>query len=178
MTIRSIGFVFCFFCLYGQLSAQQQGTPSNPTRGWLTVETIMRDPVWMGVSPGNITWSENGEWIYFTWRQQGDAGDSLYVVSAKGGTPRRVPMEERKKLPSAFGDYTGDQMKKVYAKSGDLFLLDIKRNAEAQLTHTVAAESTPRFSFDEKKISFQRDGNLFLRHLASGAEVQMTNLQH
>lgn len=177
MTIRSIGFVFCFFCFYGPLSAQQKGTPSNPTRGWLTVETIMGDPVWMGVSPGNITWSENGEWIYFTWRQQGDAGDSLYVVSAKGGTPRRVPMEERKKLPSPFGDYTRDQMKKVYAKSGDLFLLDIRRNAEVQLTHTVAAESNPQFSFDEKKVAFQRDGNLFLRHLASGAEIQMTNLQ-
>jgi dipeptidyl aminopeptidase/acylaminoacyl peptidase len=159
------------------LPAQQKGTPAQPTRGWLTVETIMRDPVWMGISPSNVSWSDDGEWIYFTWRQKGDEADSLYVVSARGGTPRRVSLEERKKLPSPGGSYTKDRSKKVYIKSGDIFLYDIKRKQETQITHTVAAESSPQFVFDESKIVFQRDGNFYLRSLDRNTEVQLTNLQ-
>lgn len=177
MAMRFHLLMICLIVCSGWLEARQQGTPARPTRGWLTVETIMRDPAWMGISPSNIDWSEDGEWIYFMWRQKGDEGDSLYVASAKGGTPRRVTLEERKKRPASFGDYTRDWSKKVYAKSGDLFLLDIKRSRETQLTHTVVVESNPRFSFDQKKVVFQRDGNAFLRHLDTGSEVQLTNFQ-
>ncbi len=34
-------------------------------RGWLTVDTIMQDPKWMGTSPTNVFWSEDGAWVYF-----------------------------------------------------------------------------------------------------------------
>ncbi|MBI3787345.1 MAG: S9 family peptidase, partial [Ignavibacteriales bacterium] len=111
---RLIVATLLLFSLLGvALQAQRSG---KPTRGWLTVETIMRDLKWMGTSPSNIVWSEDGEKIYFNWRQQGDEGDSLYVVSAKGGTPQRVSLEEQKKLPSRFGAYDKDKTKKLYTK--------------------------------------------------------------
>lgn len=155
----------------------QAQTSSNTTRGWLTVETIMRDPKWMGTSPSGIVWSEDGEKIYFNWRQKGDEGDSLYVVSAKGGTPYRVSLKEQKKLPSRFGVYNKDKTIKLYAKQGDIILLDIKKNKELQLTNTVGTESNPRFSFDERKVVFERDGNIFIRDLNSGTGAQLTNLR-
>lgn len=158
-------------------SAAAQPVSETPTRGWLTVETIMRDPEWMGTSPSSVFWSEDGAWVYFTWRREGDRGDSLYVVAATGGTPRRVSIQERKSLPGRFGDYTRDYRRKVYAKSGDIFVYDIRRKTEQQLTHTVATESSPRFSFDERKITFERDGNLFLLDLETRQERQLTNLQ-
>jgi dipeptidyl aminopeptidase/acylaminoacyl peptidase len=157
--------------------AQERGTPSSPTRGWLTVDTIMRDPKWMGTSPSRPFWSEDGENIYFNWRQKGDEGDSLYVVGAKGGTPRRVSTEEQRNLPGRFGSYNKDRTKKLYAKGGDIFLLDIRGKKELQLTSTSTPESNPRFTFDEQKIVFERQGNLFIRDLRSSAEVQLTNLQ-
>ena len=157
--------------------AQQRGTPSNPTRGWLTVETIMRDPEWMGTSPSRVVWSEDGKEIYFNWRRQGDLDDSLYVVSVRGGTPRRATVEERRHLPTRFGSYNRERTKKVYAKNTDLFLLDIRTNKEVQLTSTTTPESNPRFTFDEQKITFERLGNLFLRNLKTAAEMQLTNLQ-
>ncbi|MDP2884309.1 MAG: prolyl oligopeptidase family serine peptidase [Ignavibacteria bacterium] len=159
------------------LPAQQRGTPSNPTRGWLTVETIMRDPRWMGTSPSRLFWSEDGENIYFNWRQKGDEGDSLYVVSAKGGTPRHVTIEEQRRLPGRFGSYNKDRSKRLYAKGSDIFFLDIRAKKEIQLTSTTTPESNPRFTFDEQKIVFERQGNLFLRDLKTSAEIQLTNLQ-
>lgn len=152
------------------------GGATQPTRGWLTVETIMRDPAWIGVAPSSPFWSEDGERLYFMWRREGDGGDSLYV-SIRGGAPRRVTLEERKALPSQNGDYTKDFAKKVYSRNGDIFLLDIKRGSEMQLTNTLATEGSPRFLANEQTIAFEREGNLFTRDLASGLEKQVTNIR-
>lgn len=170
-----LAFVFLVYVFVGLLYAQ--GTPDKPARGWLTVEMIMRDPKWMGTAPSQVFWSEDGRWVYFNWRQEGDEADSLYVVSAQGGTPRRVSIEERKKLPSRFGSYTKDWSKKVYTRDGDLFVLDIRRNQETRLTRTIAPESNPRFTFDEKNIVFERENNLYLRDLTAGTEIQLTNFR-
>ncbi len=157
--------------------AQQRGTPTNPTRGWLTVETIMQDREWMGTSPSRPFWSEDGEFLYFDWRQKGDAGDSLYVVNEKGGTPRHVSIEEQKRLPGRFGTYNKEKSKKLYAKNTDIFMLDIKSRKEIRLTSTTTPESNPRFTFDEQKITFERGGNLFRLDLKTASEIQITNLQ-
>ncbi len=163
-----------FFCLIALPIFAQ--TPANPTRGWLTVETIMRDPAWIGVSPSNPFWSEDGERLYFTWRRDGDAADSLYV-SIRGAVPRRVTLEERKILPVQNGDYTKDFAKKVYSRNGDVFLLDIKRGNEAQLTNTLVNEVNPRFLANEQMIAFEREGNVFVRDLITGLERQITNIR-
>ena len=150
-------------------------TQQQVSRGWLTVETIMRDPSWMGTSPSDAFWSEDGRTVYFKWRRENDKGDSLYEVSASGGRPKPVSYENRKGLPSRSGDYTKDRKRKTYVRGGDLFVLDIQRNRETQLTRTVDSESRPRFSFDGQAILFERSSNLFKRTLATGFEEQITN---
>ncbi|MCX6145275.1 MAG: prolyl oligopeptidase family serine peptidase [Ignavibacteriales bacterium] len=166
-------------------SFSRQVTPNKSTRGWLTVDTIMRDSQWMGASPSRVFWSEDGESLYVELGQGGAAAargrgaepDSLFVVSAKGGTPRLLTIEERKHLPGRTGVYSKDWSKKLYTKSGDIFLLDIRTKKEIQLTSTSTPESNPRFSSDEQKIVFERAGNLFVRDLKTAAEVQITNIQ-
>lgn len=177
ITIRLAPILFLFVA--SAIDARSQTAPqvNKPSRGWLTVDTLMRDPKWMGTSPSGIFWSEDGQYVYFNWRQKGDEDDSLYVVSAKGGMPRRVTLEERKRLPSRFGTFSKDKTRKLYARDGDIFLLDIPHKKETRLTNTITPESGPRFTFDEQKVVFERGGNLFLRDLQTAAEVQLTNLQ-
>jgi dipeptidyl aminopeptidase/acylaminoacyl peptidase len=177
ISVRSALILFLFITLTVDVGSQTMPQPRRPSRGWLTVDTIMRDPKWMGTSPSSVFWSEDGENVYFNWRQKGDEDDSLYVVGAKGGTPRRVPLDERKKLPSRYGTYNKDKTRKLYTKDGDIFLYDIRRKKETRLTNTLAVESNARFTFDEQKVVFERDRNLFLLDLASTAELQLTNLQ-
>lgn len=74
---------------------------------------------------------------------------------------QRVSIEERKRLPGRFGTYNKDRTKKLYSKSMDIFMLDIRGKREMQLTSTSTPESNPRFTFDEQKIVFERAGNLF-----------------
>ena len=49
--------------------------------GKLTVDKIMRDPVWMGVSPSNIQWSEDSKTIYFQWNPDGASRDAWYFIT-------------------------------------------------------------------------------------------------
>lgn len=168
----------CLFLSFSSLPifAQTPGNTTSATRGWLTVETIMRDPSWIGTAPSSPFWSEDGERLYFTWRREGDAGDSLYV-SVRGAAPRRATLDERKALTSQSGDYTKDFTKKVFSRNGDIFLLDIKRGSETQLTNTLSTEFNPRFLANEQSIAFEREGNIFIRDLGSGLEQQVTNIR-
>lgn len=170
-------FLIPAFLILLTITARAQQQSIAPTRGWLTVDTIMRDPEWMGTSPARVSWSENGDRLYFDWRREGDKGDSLYVVSSKGGVPQRVSLAERKALPGRLGSYNKERTKKVLSRSGDIFILDIRSGKELQLTNTTTPETGPRFTFDEQKIVFERAGNLFIHDLKTGAEIQLTNLQ-
>ena len=50
----------------------------------LTVASIMRDPAWIGSSPGRPFWSLDGSTVYFTWNPENADSDSLYAVPAGG----------------------------------------------------------------------------------------------
>ncbi len=149
----------------------------EPTRGWLTVEKIMQDPVWMGTSPQDVFWSEDGAKIYFKWRTGDDEGDSLYVVPADGGIPESVSLDEYRDLPSRRGDYNRHNTKKVYEKYGDIFLFDIQAGEERQLTNTLERNSNPQFTPAQNKITFERNDNFFTYDLESGLISQLTNIR-
>ncbi|WP_162051575.1 prolyl oligopeptidase family serine peptidase [Pontibacter pamirensis] len=143
----------------------------------LSVEKIMRDPKWMGTSPSNIFWSENGKKIYFNWNPDGNKSDSLYSVSADGKDIRKVSPQERRSLPSPYGEYNRAETKKVYEKNGDIFMYDIKSGKPQQITNTVERENSPSFSHNEQKVVYIKDNNLFAWHAANGQTVQLTDFK-
>lgn len=153
-----------------------------PTLVWgqalteLSVEKIMRDPKWIGVSPSNIFWSEDSKQIYFQWNPEKNPGDSLYSISITNSSPVKVSSSIRKQLTS-FGPYNRSRSKKVFEKNGDIFLLDIPSNKTTQITNSVERESNPSFSFDERKILFVTAGNMFSWEIGSGGFIQLTDFK-
>ena len=101
--------------------------PSAPAAGIapLTVDKIMRDPAqWMGTSPANVYWGEDGRRIYFTWNPTKERRDSLYQVAPTGtAAPRKVSMREQRALPTSGGVYNAAYTRKVYERDGDIYLL-------------------------------------------------------
>lgn len=164
-------FVFSFLIVISNHQAQAQTKPT------LTVEKIMQDPKWIGVSPRSQYWSEDGKWIYFMWNPENATSDSLYKVSNKGGTPQKVSLAERKAMPSRFGTYNNKKTEKLYAKNGDIFLLQVRNGKIQQITNTVESESNPRFSMDESKIIYQKQNNLYVWNRKSGETDQLTNFK-
>lgn len=143
----------------------------------LTVEKIMRDPLWIGFQPNNAFWSEDSKSIYFSWNPEKAQSDSLYVVSVTGGTPRKLSKAERKALPSGRAIYNRDRTQKLYTKDGDLFLLDLATNETRQITHTVGRENSPVFSLDEKSIIYGLGNNLYAWKIETGMLTQLSDIR-
>lgn len=158
-----------FFLLFSTSLCAQQLAP-------LTVEKIMRDPKWIGVAPTAVNWSEDGKQVYFMWNPDKTPGDSLYSISIANKTPQKVATTIRRSLPS-FGTYNQALTKKLYEKSGDVFLLDIATGKTTQITNTVDRESGPSFSLDERKVLFLANNNLFSWEISTGLFTQHTDFR-
>jgi dipeptidyl aminopeptidase/acylaminoacyl peptidase len=143
----------------------------------LTVEKIMRDPKWIGVSPSAIFWSEDSRQLYFNWNPEKNVSDSLYTATVVAKTPQKISASTRRMLPSVNGDYNKARSKKIFEKNGDLFLLDVPTGKTTAITTTLVREFNPTFSFDEKKIFFIADQNIYSFELATGTTRQLSDFK-
>ncbi|GAB2771333.1 prolyl oligopeptidase family serine peptidase [Hymenobacter latericoloratus] len=146
--------------------------------GPLTVEKIMRDPAqWLGSSPNNIAWAEDGKTIYFTWNPEKARRDSLYRLAPSGGTARKVSLREQQSLPTQAGEYDQGYTRKVYEKDGDIYLLDLKTQRVRRVTNTAERETDAQFALQGRTISYTRAGNLFTWDPATGETTQRTDFR-
>ncbi|WP_183568486.1 prolyl oligopeptidase family serine peptidase [Mucilaginibacter sp. SP1R1] len=141
----------------------------------LTIEKIMRDPQWIGVSPSNIRWSDDSKKIYFKWNPEKADQDALYAVTTANNKPQKVSIAEQRDLTAAEGAWNKKHTQKVYEKNGDLFLTDIKTGKVIQLTNTEQQEESPAFSGDETEVIFKQGNNLYALKLNGGRLQQLTN---
>lgn len=157
------------FILTGIITVQAQQL------GTLTVDKIMRDPVWMGVAPTNIQWSDDSKTIYFQWNPEGADKDSWYFITTTNLKPQKLGKEAERDLPSFRGTLNQAKTKKLYEKNGDLFLLEIKSGKTKQITNTLDRESNVNFTANENAVVYQRGDNLYEQSLVSGELLQLTN---
>lgn len=143
--------------------------------GELTVEKIMRDPRWMGVSPTNIQWDENSRDIYFNWNPGNAEADQLYQISTQDKTPERVADPLRRSLDRGPLTYSRDRTKALFERNGDIVLKNVTAGIENILTNTSDRESNALFNKDESKVIFQRGDNLYAISLNNGSLVQLSN---
>ncbi|HEV2718428.1 MAG TPA: alpha/beta fold hydrolase [Thermoanaerobaculia bacterium] len=142
----------------------------------LTIDNIMRGPGLVGWAPEEVRWTPDGTKVFFSWKLYGDPLEKdrdTYVVNRDGGGLRKLSDEEKKDAPPARGDRTRDKRRIVYAEDGDIFLWDGKRHP---ITQTTDSESSPRFTFDEKRVTFIRNNNVFAVDPATGETTQLTNV--
>ncbi len=149
----------------------------------LTIPNIMRGPEHFGREPANVQWSADGTWLYFMWNSAGTKWDEpmrpYRVRTIAGATPERVTDAQMDSVAPllADGPRTRDGKVRAVAARGDLFLIDTKKGTTRRLTETVAIESDPRFSVDEKQLLFARDGNAFVLELSTGSIKQLTDFR-
>lgn len=119
----------------------------------LTVEKIMRDPKWIGVSPENVMWGEFDGRIYFRWNPEGLDYSPLYSVGIRDQkTERHEEAFARNFIQQIQYNKGGDRA--VYVKGGDIFAYDLKTRSEKRLTATAETESAPQFSAREEFVFF------------------------
>lgn len=144
----------------------------------LTVEKIMRDPKWIGTSPSNPLWSADGKSLYFNWNPDEAPADSLYYVNSSNKIPRKVQAFQKENIIYAR-DIRVNAAKTayVYAKDGDICMVNNKTGIIQRITQTAEKESAPAFSFNDTKVIYQLNGNLYAWDIANGETIQLIDLQ-
>lgn len=143
--------------------------------GKLTVDKIMRDPVWMGISPSNVQWSADSKTIYFQWATAAEKKSSWYYITTNNKMPQKLSKEAEIALPSFRGTLNEAKTKKLYEKNGDIFILNIKTGFSKQITNTIEREGSVDFTDNETSIVYQRGDNLYQHCLLDGRILQITN---
>lgn len=146
----------------------------------LTIDNIMRGPALYGNEPTAPRWSEDGQKVYFQWKQYNEPRikpNDIYVVNRDGSGLRKLTDEEAKNVPPAFGSRTKDHKRIAYAENGDIFVYDLAAGTKRQITKTADNESNPRFTLDEKRVAFTRGGNLYVMSLDTGFLDQLTDIR-
>lgn len=141
----------------------------------LTIEKIMRDPKWIGVSPSDIHWSDDSRTIYFKWNPENAERDALFAITPANTKPAKVALSEQTQIIPQGGEWNKKYTSKVYEKNGDIFLYDLKSGRVQQLTNTMERESNPKFTGDELNVVFMRGDNLYALSLSGGQLAQLTN---
>lgn len=140
----------------------------------LSVEKIMRDPKWIGVSPSNISWSDDSKTVYFNWNPDKHKTDSLYAVTVGSTQIDKVNSTTRRALVK-LSTLNKSRTLKVFEKYGDLFLTDLRTGATRQLTNTTDLEAFPSFSGDEQKVIFRKGNDLYSISINNGELIQLTS---
>ncbi|HUQ94883.1 MAG TPA: alpha/beta fold hydrolase [Bryobacteraceae bacterium] len=171
----------CFLCsmLLSPAQAPRQQKPSTK-RFDLSIDDIMRGPGLYGYPPLSVRWSADSQRVYFRWKRHDEPVIkvySTYVVNRDGSNLRKLSEEEEKEAPPLNSDDTRDWRLSVYASEGDLFLYDQMTGKRHHLTKTLDAESSPRFTHDEKRIAFVRANNLYVLSPQDGAVEQLTDIR-
>src|SRR5436190_10545147 len=144
----------------------------------LTVEKIMRDPNWMGTSPSNLQWSNDGTFLYFNWNPDKAVADSLYYITLNNRVPAKATPAQVQDLNTTGNFiYNLPRTAYVYSKDGDVFYTEIKTGKTKRITQTTDTESNPQFSYNGTKIVYNRSQNLYAWDIASGETLQLTNLR-
>lgn len=162
----------CCFWLTGiqnQCFAQQK----------LSIDQIMEGHDFIGHSPSQVFWAEDGTKLYFRWNPDKAPQSSLYWIGIKNGKttgkPQKVSKEALAAMPGRSGNYNKTRTQRVYTKNGDIYWE--KDGNTRQITNTIVAESNVGFSGDEHSIIFQRGNNLFEWTIIDGSVKQLTNFR-
>jgi dipeptidyl aminopeptidase/acylaminoacyl peptidase len=162
-----------------------QARPANNFA--LTIDNIMRGSALVGFEPSQVRWSGESERIYFQWKQATDKEDApldTYVVNRDGSGLRKLSDEEARLAPPGGGrgggseaDTSKDKRLTVFARDGDIFILDNTTGKGRQITKTTDVEANPHFLPDGKRIYFTRSNNLYVMSLDTGLLVEMTDIR-
>ena len=142
----------------------------------LNLDEIMKGPGFAGWEPRDLRWSPDGQHVYFRWKQYTDAVEKdvdTYVAGRDGKGLRKLSESEEKDAPPIRASWTRDRKRAVYVDDGDVILWDGKHR---KLTNTNDAESSARFTHDERRVTFVRNNNLFVVSLDDGTIDQVTNI--
>ncbi len=141
----------------------------------LSIEKIMQGAKFVGTSPDDIFWAEDGNKFYFNWDTSNTGKKGLFSIDPENPGAIEIESENNPDMLARYGKYNKDKSKKTFSNKGNIYIYDLHSRKIFQVTSTTDYESSPYFSFDQKKIYFNKNTNLFSWDINSGQTRQLTN---
>ena len=128
----------------------------------LTFEHLGQDTRWLGVPPRDVTWSPDGLWIYFRWRENPESGqhpdtDPWYAASRAGTEVRLVPEAEAALIPGANPSWSVNRQLGAWSTGGTLFVWSRPAGTRAVFT-SAGSLGAVSVSADGGKVFFATKG--------------------
>jgi len=143
----------------------------------LSVQKIMQDPNWMGTFPSNVEWNEQSNTIYFDYNPEQNVSDSLYKIRLQNPSEiEKVSLEEIKSKVSPYGDYNAKRTQKLFTKSGNLYLHDIKKNNTNLVLDLEKRIQNPKFISDTE-YAFIISNNIYSYDIKLGQIQKKTTIK-
>ena len=162
------------FCGFATISFSQKGIPNQSE---LTVEHIMRDAKWIGISPSNVFWSDNSDKVFFDWNPENKEKESLHFVGIKDFEIKENTQQDRSKVADGQGVKNKNSTLRVYQYRGDIYLKNLKNNTVLQITETAERESRPAFIENDNAIVYSKGDNFYKWVINTGQTVQLTDFR-
>ena len=143
----------------------------------LSVESIMRDPIWMGTFPSQVRWDEHGEFIYFNYNRDQDPEDSLYQIGVKSKRLEKVSWSQERELPSFTGVYNVDKSRKAYVKDNVLTVYDIPTKEVDDLLELDGRMSDLHFLGNGDRLAFRLGNDAYTLDLESKNLKRLTRIK-
>jgi len=159
-------------------AAAQAQTPFD-----FSIKNIMRGPELYGRQPGDIHWSADSKWIYFTWLEPGtdwrERPKQFRVRAVPGSGPERVSVKQADSTGYRFaaGERSHNGRFSVVEFGGDIYINDLSSGTTRRLTQTVETERDPQFSATDREVFFVRGNNIYSIDLSSGFFRQVTDIR-
>lgn len=151
------------------LQAQAQST--------LSVEHIMRDPIWMGTFPSSASWADDSQSIYFRYNRDKDPADSLYKLGlADKSAISKVSWKEMKANERSDEDFNADKSLRLYQLDRKLMLEDMSSHTSSTLIEWPENFNDPKFMSNEMEISFISKSNIFVYNRETKTFRKVTNI--
>lgn len=143
----------------------------------LTVDYIMRDPKWIGVSPSSLRWGADGK-LYFKYNPDGSEADSLYSLNIKDMMHLSKVLDQNQEIL-----YEDDLIRSpldpsmsVYNRQGNIFLQSKKGNVK-KLFSTEEYEWVTGFSSDGHYLVYKIGSDIFSYDINKGSLRQLLAIQ-
>ena len=149
-----------------------------------TLKQIMSDPEWVARSPSGAYWSWDGSAVVYSRRIEGSRLSERWRVDVgldEGagwdvGEAGVIADEDLPYVTASGGVFDAARSRKIFSRSGDVFVRDMRTGELSQVTRTTARETSPMFMAD-RSVAFVRGGDWIVRDAATGMEWEVADIR-
>lgn len=143
--------------LCGALFAATATTAQTP----ITLDQAMAHPDWIGNPVESAWWSADSDTLFYRQKVPGSPVRAVYRLDPATGASERLEGPKWAELQESAQGFDKTRQRALFIRGGDVFMSQAGSGGLLQITKTEAAESSPQFSADGKRILFRR-GNDWL----------------